>query len=126
MEQLNTTPTRGENILDLVITSVPDRVKICEFLKPSDSDISTDHNAIISDLFLSCNPFAKIKRSVFDYRSSDIDGLRRHLQSLDLSQLISENGNINQDWLAWKNAFWARYRNLCRQKHYEVETISVG
>ncbi|CAB4039189.1 Hypothetical predicted protein, partial [Paramuricea clavata] len=46
-----------------------------------------------------------IKRSVFDYRRADIDGLRRHLQSLDLSQLLSENGNINQDWLAWKNAF---------------------
>ena len=44
MEQLNTTPTRGENNLDLVITSVPNRVKICEFLKPSDSDISTDQN----------------------------------------------------------------------------------
>ena len=28
LEQLNTTSTRGENILDLVITSVPDRVKV--------------------------------------------------------------------------------------------------
>jgi hypothetical protein len=106
LEQLNTTPTRAENILALVITcSVADRVKICEFLKPSDSDILIDHNAIIFDIFLSCNPFPKTKRSVFDYRRADIDRLRKHLQSLDLSQLISENGDINQDWLAWKNAF---------------------
>ena len=52
LEQLNTIPTRGENILDLVITSVPEQVKICESLKPSDSGLLTDHNAIIFDLFL--------------------------------------------------------------------------
>jgi hypothetical protein len=84
LEQINTTATRAVNILDLVITSIPDRVNMCEFLKPSDSDISTDHNAIIFDLFLPSNPFPKIKSSVFDYRSADIDGLRRHLQSLNL------------------------------------------
>ena len=82
----------------LVITSVPERVKICESLKPSDSGLLTDHNAII----LSRNPFPKIKRSMFDYRCSDFDGLRRHLQSLDL---ISENGDIDQDWLACKDTF---------------------
>ena len=42
---------------------------------------------------------------MFDYRCADFDGLRRHIQSLDLSQLITENSDINQDWLAWKNAF---------------------
>ena len=123
LEQLNTTPTRGENILDLVITSVPDRVKICESLKPSDSGLLTDHNAIIFDLFLLRNPFPKIKRSVFDYRCSDFDGLRRHLQSLDHSPLISENGDINQDWLAWKDTFsstvskFVPTKTLRRQNH---------
>ncbi len=33
LEQINTCPTRGESILDLVITSIPDRVKIIEVLK---------------------------------------------------------------------------------------------
>ncbi|XP_028419259.1 uncharacterized protein LOC114545074, partial [Dendronephthya gigantea] len=105
LEQMKRSPTIGENILDLVITTDPDRVKIIEVLKPSDSDTSTDHNAIIFDLFLSYNPFPKLKRTVFDYRRSDFDGLRRHLQTLDLSQHISENGEINQDWISWKNAF---------------------
>ena len=46
LEQMNTCPTRGENILDLVITSIPDRMKVSEVVKPSDTEISTDHSAI--------------------------------------------------------------------------------
>ena len=116
LEQLSTTPTRGENFLDLVITSVPERVRICESLKPSDSALLTDHNAIIFDLFLSRNPFhAKIKRSEFDYRCSDFDGLRRHLHSLDLNLLVSENGDINQDWLTWKD--FVPTKTLRRRNH---------
>ena len=43
VEQLNTTYTRGEKILDLVITNVHERVKTCESLKPSDSGLLIDH-----------------------------------------------------------------------------------
>ena len=107
LEQMNTCPTRGESILDLVITSIPDRIKISEVLKPSHTEISTDHSAVIFDLSLSCNPIPKIKRTVFDYRRADFDGLRSYLDSLDLSELISEDGDINQDWRDWKNAFLA-------------------
>ena len=116
LEQLSTTSTRGENFLDLVITSVPERVRICESLKPSDSALLTDHNAIIFDLFLSRIPFhVKIKRSVFDYRCSDFDGLRRHLHSLDLNLLVSENGDINQDWRTWKD--FVPTKTLRRRNH---------
>ena len=128
LEQLNTTPTRGENILDLVITSVPDRVKICEFLKPSDSDISTDHNAIIFDLFLSCNPFPKIKRPVSCLITDALtlmvyEGIFNPSTSVNLYQRTAISTRIGS---RGKMRFWPRYRNLCRQKHYEVETISLG
>lgn len=79
LEQMNTSPTRGENILDLVITSIPNRIKVSEVLKPSHTEISTDHSAVIFDLSLSCNPIPKIKRTVFDYRRADFDGLRSYL-----------------------------------------------
>jgi hypothetical protein len=32
LEQMNRWPTRGENILDLVITSIPDRINVSEVL----------------------------------------------------------------------------------------------
>ena len=65
LEQVNKTQTRGNNILDLVITSIPERVKVSEVLKPMSTENSTDHSAIIFDLSLSHIPNPKIKRTVF-------------------------------------------------------------
>jgi hypothetical protein len=50
----------------------------------------------------------------------------KRLQSLDFSQLISENGDINKDWLAWKSAFLGAVSKFVPTKHYEIETISLG
>ena len=105
LEQMNTCPTREENILDLVITSIPDRIKASEVVKPSDTEISTDHSAIVFNLSLSCNSISKIKRTVFDYHRADFDGLRSHIHSLNLTGLVSDDGDINQDWCSWKNTF---------------------
>ena len=99
LEQVNKTPTRGNSILDFVITSTPERVKVSGVLKPMSTEISTDHSAIIFD------PNPKIKRTVFDYRRADFDRLRSHIQSLDLDKLISDHGQIDHDWFAWKKSF---------------------
>ena len=117
LEQVNTTPTRGNNILDLVITSTPERIHISEVLKPTDSEILTDHSAIIFDISLMSNPVPKIKRTVFDYRRADFDGLRSHLHSsLNLTETISMDGDINQDWYDWKNSFLEAVSDFVPQK----------
>ncbi len=59
LEQMNTCPTRGENIFDLVITSIPDRIKISEVLKPSHTEISTDHSTVISIFLCRAIPFQR-------------------------------------------------------------------
>ena len=46
LEQINKFPTRENNILDLVISSIPNNITVSEVLKPSVSEILTDHNAI--------------------------------------------------------------------------------
>ena len=88
-----------------MITSVSERVKVSEVLKPMSTEIATDHSAIIFDLSLSHIPSPKIKRTVFDYRRADFDGLRFHIQSLDLDKLISDHGKIEHDWFACKKSF---------------------
>ena len=126
LEQLNSTPTRGENILDLLITNVPDQVKICEYLKPSYSGISTDHNAIIFDLFISCNPFPKIKDQ---YLITDVPTLMVYeciYNPLTLVNLYQRTTILTKIGSCGKIRFGLPYQNLCRQKHYEVETISLG
>ena len=44
-------------------------------------------------------------RTVFDYGRADFDGLRALLQSLNLEQTVSDDGDINNDWSNWKNTF---------------------
>ena len=116
----NTCPTRGENILDLVITSIPDRIKVSEVVKPSNTEISTDHSAIVFNLSLPCKSIPKIKRTVFDYRRADFDGLRSHLHSLNLTGLISDDGDINQDWCSWKNTFLAAVSDFVPTKKLQT------
>ena len=46
LTQVNSIPTRGNNILDLIITSFPDKVKVRETLPSEISEIGTDHDVI--------------------------------------------------------------------------------
>ena len=75
--QLNKKPTRSNNILDLVITSVPNRVNVTDILSPKDTGVFTDHGVIIFQF----NPFIKAPlktlRFVYDYAKGDFEGLRR-------------------------------------------------
>ena len=116
LEQINNFPTRGDNILDLVITSTPNKVNVCEILRPSESEISTDHNAIIFDLKTECIPLSRVTRTVFDYGRADFDGLRERLQTLNLEQRISDDDDINNEWSNWKNTFLAAVNDFVPMK----------
>ena len=52
-----------------------------------------------------CNTLPKVKRSVFDYRRANFDGLRAYLRSINLEEKISDHSDINQDWSDWENVF---------------------
>ena len=116
LEQINNLPTRGDNILDLVITSTPNKVNVCEMLRPSESEISTDHNAIIFDLKTECIPLSRVTRTVFDYGRADFDGLRERLETLNLEQRISDDDDINNEWSNWKNTFLAPVNDFVPMK----------
>ena len=47
LHHVNNVSTRGYNILDLVITSTPDQVKVDSILLPEESGIISDHNCIV-------------------------------------------------------------------------------
>ena len=96
LEQINNVPTREYYVLDLLITSIPDKIKISEVLKPTDVGIFANHTLIMFDLMMACNPLPKVKRSVFNHRRADF-GLQAHLRSLNLKEKITDHGDINKD-----------------------------
>jgi exonuclease III len=82
LEQLNTAPTRGNNTLDLVLTNIPNKVKICEILSPTQAELFTDHNIIVFELSMCLNQLPKIRRTVYNYRQGDFAGLRTSLENV--------------------------------------------
>ncbi len=105
LTQLNTLPTRGDDILDLVITSTMNHVENITKLNPADSGLFTDHAVIVFDLKTSCKAGARLNRTVLDFRRGDLNGLCAALQAFDFSTFIQADSDINLDWLYWKNSF---------------------
>ena len=108
LTQLNTIPTRGNNILDLMITSVPDQVSVTEVVKAIDADIATDHGIVSFEFQMALKAPPKMNRFVYDYNKGDFKGLRSSLRAANLSNLISADAaDINNDWCWWKDVVLA-------------------
>ena len=85
LTQVNTIPTRGKNVLDLVITNTPELVEEIMVLTPKQSGIVTDHGTISFQFRTSIKAAMQSKREVFDYKRGDFDGLRTALDAVNLS-----------------------------------------
>ena len=105
LTQMNFIPTRGDKMLDLVITSVPDHVRVCEVLSPQDSGVFTDHGVVCFEFRASTKAQHKVNRTVYDYGRGDFEGLRRALESINLCNLVRDSENIDLDWTEWKDVF---------------------
>ena len=112
LSQVNNQPTRGENILDLIITSAPDQVKVNDILLPQESGIVTDHNCIFFEVKANVKAQTKQNRHVYDYLKGDFQGLRSTLHNIHLSNVVEISTNVNVAWLQWKAKFVCAVREF--------------
>lgn len=105
LTQVNTLPTRGNNVLDLVITSVPDQIENISKLNQIESGLFTDHDTIVFNLKTSIKAAPKLNRTVFDYRRGNIDDLCSALKIVDFHKIIESGVDINDCWKQWKDTF---------------------
>ncbi|XP_068739481.1 uncharacterized protein [Montipora capricornis] len=112
LTQLNTIPTRGDNFLDLVITSVASQVNDISVLSPKESGLFTDHGTIVFHLKISRKAAPPIARTVYDYCRGDFNGLRSAIGAIDL---LTDDVNIS--WHQWKDAFLAAVRDYIPTKN---------
>ena len=92
LSQLINTPTRGKNILDLiVITNMPDVVSLTRILPPKETSVFTDHHAITFDFSTFLKQPRRSARTVYNYARGDSDALSVAIQELDLPSTISES-----------------------------------
>ena len=103
LTQLNTLPTRGSNVLDLVITNIPNQVGNISKLDRTESGLFTEHDTIVFNLKTSIKEAPKLNRTVSDYRRGDIDGLRVALDMIDFSSIFETCNDINNCWNQWRD-----------------------
>jgi hypothetical protein len=78
---------------------VLDLVNIHEVLSPTEAEVFTDHNIILFDVLISPkSPVAvNMNRTVYYNQRGNFDALRSSLESDNLSNLISVEGDIDHD-----------------------------
>ena len=116
LTQLNQKPFRGNSILDIVITSVPNRVNVTDILSLKDTGFFTDHSVIIFQFnaFIKGPPKTRPEICV-RLCKRDFEGLRTALSAINLSSIIA-NDDINTDWHQWKDTFLAAVSDYIQTK----------
>ena len=92
-----TTPTRGDAILDLIITDEPNMVSDIEDIGKLGN---SDHNAILWSTHISTE-ILRNSRQVYDYSKANISAIRSELQVVDWSHLFS-NLSVEDCWRVFK------------------------
>ena len=99
LTQLINTPTRNDNILDLVLSTNPDIIYDLE-IHPGMSD----HNAITYQVNLSVKRQKKPDRYVYQYKKGNIENVKRDMEDL-CTIFKSENRcekSIDENWTLFK------------------------
>ena len=97
LTQINNTPTRGSNILDLVVTSAPEHTKVIEVLSPDKAVAFTDHCVVLFEHNSFVNASSHPRKFVYNYANGDFEGLREALPAVNLSSIVGHN-NMDDDW----------------------------
>ena len=96
-------PTRHNNILDLVLTTIPDNILNLSFVSAETFEISSDHHLTFFDFLLFTKQKGCDKRTVFHFHLADWSGFLDALDKCNLSP--NESTDVNTDWERWRNIF---------------------
>ena len=94
LTQMVSEPTRGANILALLLASSPDLIRnIC--IKP---DIG-DHDSVTAEVQLKAKVSKKTTRTIFMYDKADTDMLKHEISSLSSEFISTSSGwTVSENW----------------------------
>jgi hypothetical protein len=96
--QLVTSPTRGSNILDLVLTNNEYLVENIETTDDEAVSLKSDHKSIMFDVLLDHKPKFAAKRKIYNYNRGDFVALRESLKLLPLTDIVLSENDIDIAW----------------------------
>ena len=90
-------PTRGGNILDLVISNEPDMVGELTVMEPL---ADSDHNMITWSIHF--GEESEVRTGVrLDYRKADFEGIREELRGVNWNEFMT--GKVEVDWIKFRD-----------------------
>ena len=112
------TRTRGNNILDLVLSTIPDSVSKTQVVEGI-----SDHSVVITDLNLKVKPTGKLlmKRKIYIYKKADSELLKGEISSAwDKFQTSQPHDrSVEQNWCHFTSIILTAIKN-----HVPTKTIS--
>ena len=95
LSQFTDKPTRGNNILDLVLSIIPDSVSKTQVVEGI-----SDQSVVITDLNLKVKPTRKVERKIYIYKKADIELLKDEITSAwDKFQTSQPHDrSVEQNW----------------------------
>ena len=99
--QLIDFPTRGENILDLLLTTIPTKLR---HIHGFDDIISTDHKLINFELDLKIPKKPKTMRTVYNLKRADWPGLKQTLKCIPWDMCFVPN-DVDTSLSNWCDLF---------------------
>ena len=94
--QLVSEPTRGKNILDLVLTNHP--VRFTKLYNCEPFSETCDHDSV--DFYVNFTPFVRATVTHKDFINADFDSINRYLFNVDWLVLKSNNLTVERFWSA--------------------------
>ena len=110
LEQLIHSPTRGSNILDLLLINSPSIISGVEVV---DNLPLTDHDAILFTLNVLSSKQTTVRRSLYNYKKADFNAYRETLATVPWD--ITESDDIETWWSQWKALFFAAVDDVIPQ-----------
>ena len=111
LQQMVFEPTRGENILDLILTITPEFLMnvVCEGLGNS------DHSSIEFDWKNKHGRLKQTPRFVYNFRTADWKGLREDLVRIPLDTIYLMSF-VDEVWEVWKTVYFQTVeRNILKK-----------
>ena len=119
-------PSRKLNVLDLLITSIPDNIANIDLIDPKTFSLYSDHKCVFFDFNeVECPP-QKITKTVYDYNRANFNEMNWTSKEIVFEFMSTDSVyNINDDWTLWRGTFLATADNFIPKKHTKKKIPSA-
>ena len=124
MDQLNTEPTRGSSILELVLSSCPELVTSCN----TGPGISDHDHVVIVRASVCAKQNTKKPRFIHLFHNVDWENIKSFLRSAETQffQTCHETTSVDTNWQFFRDTITQAIEKLCRRRKSQVDLVCPG